>query len=59
LIRITFNSTPVGDSDEIGIPREAIIPLESKINSLIFQINDQLEEIEDSHAPQELSFTKK
>jgi hypothetical protein len=48
LIRITFNSTPVGDSDDTGIPKVAIIPLESKINSLIFQINDQLEEIEDS-----------
>jgi hypothetical protein len=48
LIRITFNSTPLGDSDASGIPKEAIIPLESKINSLIFQINDQLEEIEDS-----------
>ena len=46
LIRITFNSTPVGNEDDTRIPKEAIIPLENKINGLIFKINDQLDEIE-------------
>jgi len=40
LIRITFNSTPVANDHVTGIPKEAIIPLENKINGLIFKIND-------------------
>jgi hypothetical protein len=36
LIRITFNNTTVDGSADQGIPKESIIPLESKINSLIF-----------------------
>ena len=46
LIRVMFNETPAAGEKDSGIPKESVIPLERKINTLIMKINDQIEEIE-------------